>query len=87
MVINLRPSIRRAGIADESVDLVISNCVVNLSPDKQRVICEAYRVLRAGGEMHFSDVYADRRVPAALQTDEVGRRCPICCMLTTSRRS
>jgi len=53
------------------VDLVISNCVVNLSPDKARVIQEAFRVLRPGGEMHFSDVYADRRVPAALQKDEV----------------
>jgi arsenite methyltransferase len=87
MVISLRASIRRAGIADESVDLVISNCVVNLSPDKQRVIREACRVLRAGGEMHFSDVYADRRVPAALQEDEVSRQRLVCCMLTTSRRS
>lgn len=63
--------LRRAGIADASADLVISNCVVNLSPDKPRVIREAYRALRPGGEMHFSDVYADRRVPAALQKDEV----------------
>ena len=72
----------RAGIADESVDLVISNCVVNLSPDKRRVIREAYRVLRPGGEMHFSDVYADRRVPAALQTDEVRCRPPNCMLRT-----
>lgn len=53
------------------MDLIISNCVVNLSPDKTRVIREAFRVLRPGGEMYFSDVYADRRVPAALQKDEV----------------
>lgn len=87
MVVSLQVSVRRAGIADESVDLVISNCVVNLSPDKQRVIREAYRVLRAGGEMHFSDVYADRRVPAALQTDEASGCRPACCMLTASRRN
>jgi SAM-dependent methyltransferase len=84
IVISFWVHIRRAGIADESVDLVISNCVVNLSPDKQRVIREAYRVLRPGGEMHFSDVYADRRVPAALQTDEVSGCCPACCTLQHS---
>lgn len=61
----------QAGIADESVDLVISNCVVNLSPDKHSVIREAYRALRPGGEMHFSDVYASRRVPKAVQQDKV----------------
>mmetsp|Transcript_7375 Transcript_7375/g.21778 ORF Transcript_7375/g.21778 Transcript_7375/m.21778 type:complete len:258 (-) Transcript_7375:1455-2228(-) len=61
----------RANIADDSVDLVISNCVVNLSPDKPRVIQEAFRVLRPGGELHFSDVYASRRVPAHVQRDEV----------------
>lgn len=61
----------KAGIADESVDLVISNCVVNLSPDKRSVIREAYRALRPGGEMHFSDVYASRRVPEAVQQDKV----------------
>lgn len=60
-----------AGIADDSVDLVISNCVVNLSPDKRSVIREAYRVLRPGGEMHFSDVYASRRVPKSVQEDKV----------------
>ncbi|GFR40368.1 hypothetical protein Agub_g916, partial [Astrephomene gubernaculifera] len=57
----------RAGIEDGSVDLVISNCVINLSPDKARTLSEAYRVLRAGGEMHFSDLYCDRRLPAAVR--------------------
>jgi SAM-dependent methyltransferase len=50
----------------DSFDLVVSNCVVNLSPSKESVLREAYRVLKPGGEMYFSDVYADRRVPAAV---------------------
>ena len=45
--------------------------MVNLSPDKARVLSEAYRVLKPGGEFFFSDVYADRRVPEAAQKDEV----------------
>jgi len=60
-----------AGIADAAVDLVVSNCVVNLSPDKRRVLREIFRVLKPGGELYFSDVYADRRIPAALQQDPV----------------
>ncbi|KAI3425190.1 hypothetical protein D9Q98_008959 [Chlorella vulgaris] len=61
----------RAGVPDSSVDLVISNCVINLSPDKARVLREVYRVLAAGGEMHFSDVYCDRRLPAEVRTHPV----------------
>ena len=53
------------------VDIVLSNCVVNLSPDKARVLAEACRVLRPGGEFYFSDVYSDRRVSAEAQQDEV----------------
>ncbi len=60
-----------AGIADASVDVVVSNCVLNLSPDKPRVMREIFRVLRTGGELYFSDVYADRRVPAELAADPV----------------
>ncbi len=58
-----------AGVEDESVDLVVSNCVINLSPDKHRVFEEIFRVLRPGGELYFSDVYADRRIPSELVHD------------------
>ncbi|MBD3418550.1 MAG: methyltransferase domain-containing protein [Chitinivibrionales bacterium] len=58
-------------IADSSVDVVISNCVINLSPDKPKVLSEVFRVLKPGGELYFSDVYSDRRVPQALREDNV----------------
>lgn len=61
------------GIADASVDVVVSNCVINLSPDKERVFREIRRVLRPGGELIFADVFADRRIPAELTADPVLR--------------
>ncbi|MEM9553409.1 MAG: methyltransferase domain-containing protein [Acidobacteriota bacterium] len=57
------------GIADESVDVVISNCVLNLAPEKERVFREIYRVLKPGGELYFSDVFCDRRLPRAVRED------------------
>jgi arsenite methyltransferase len=62
-----------AGIADASVDVVVSNCVLNLAADKGRVLAEVFRVLRPGGELYFSDVFADRRIPPALLADPVLR--------------
>ena len=59
------------GIADASVDVVVSNCVLNLVPDKRRAFAEILRVLKPGGELYFSDVYSDRRLPRALLADPV----------------
>ncbi|XP_021253762.1 arsenite methyltransferase isoform X2 [Numida meleagris] len=55
------------GLADESYDVVISNCVINLTPDKRAVLREAYRVLKPGGEMYFSDVYANQHLSEAVR--------------------
>ncbi len=55
---------------DASVDVVISNCVINLSNDKEKVFAEIWRVLKPGGEFYIADIVADRRVPARLQEDE-----------------
>jgi arsenite methyltransferase len=49
--------------SDASFDVVVSNCVVNLSPDKEAVLRQVHRLLKTGGEFYFSDIYADRRVP------------------------
>jgi len=59
------------GLEDESFDIIVSNCVINLSPDKAAVLAQAYRLLKPGGELYFSDVYADRRVPEAQLKDPV----------------
>lgn len=56
-------------ISDNSIDVVISNCVINLSPDKHAVLREIFRILKPGGEIYFSDVYADKRVPVNLKDD------------------
>lgn len=62
-----------AGIEDDSVDVVISNCVLNLSPDKRAAFAEIFRVLKPGGELYFSDIFADRRLPDAVAADPVLR--------------
>ncbi len=59
------------GLAPASFDVIISNCVINLVADKGAVFRAAHLLLRPGGELYFSDVYADRRVPQALLHDPV----------------
>ncbi|MEW2911732.1 methyltransferase domain-containing protein [Leisingera sp. JC11] len=54
-----------------SFDIIVSNCVINLATDKGAVLRGAHHLLKEGGEMYFSDVYADRRVPKAMAEDEV----------------
>jgi len=63
--------LKSMGLPDSHFDIVISNCVVNLSPDKDSVLKEVYRVLKEGGEFFFSDVYSDRRLPQWAKKDPV----------------
>lgn len=54
-------------ISENSVDIVVSNCVVNLIEDKESVIKQIYKILKYGGELYFSDIYADRRLTEAMK--------------------
>ncbi|XP_056350480.1 arsenite methyltransferase isoform X2 [Oenanthe melanoleuca] len=59
------------GLADESYDIIVSNCVINLAPDKRAVLQEAFRVLKPGGEMYFSDIYASQRLSEPIRKHRV----------------
>jgi arsenite methyltransferase len=62
-------------IADASVDAIISNCVINLSPDKDRVFSEAHRVLRPGGRLMVADIATVGALPVELRTTEAWTGC------------
>ena len=61
--------LEKVPLADGTTDLLLSNCVINLSPDKRRVFREMWRVLKDFGRIVVSDIVADRRVPARLERD------------------
>ena len=63
--------LKSVDILDNSIDVVTSNCVINLSPQKPQVFREIFRVLKPGGELYFSDIFSSQRISQELTSDPV----------------
>ncbi|XP_013865651.1 arsenite methyltransferase [Austrofundulus limnaeus] len=64
-------ALTEVGLEQNSFDITISNCVVNLSPDKKRVLAEVYSVLKEGGELYFSDIYCSGRLTKEIKNHKI----------------
>lgn len=69
--------IEKLPVEDKSVDAVISNCVINLSPDKSKVFQEAYRALKPGGRLTVSDIVSEGALPDEIKSDSNAWACCI----------
>jgi SAM-dependent methyltransferase len=69
--------IEKLPVEDESVDAIISNCVINLSPDKSKVFREAYRVLKPGGRLTVSDIVSEGALSDEIKSDSNAWACCI----------
>ncbi|KAJ2809054.1 hypothetical protein H4R20_000418 [Coemansia guatemalensis] len=63
--------LQKAGVEPSTIDVCISNCVINLCPNKKLVFEGVHRALRTGGELYFSDMYADARLPESVRKNDV----------------
>jgi SAM-dependent methyltransferase len=69
--------IQKLPVEDDSVDAIISNCVINLSPDKSKVFREAYRALKPGGRLTVSDIVSEGELPDDIKSDSNAWACCI----------